>query len=204
VNDITNKTSPRARLFSIDTIYHEPDIAAYPRGRAILERFPDAERMIVPSHWNVPELHRDEARADAWVRTKRTTLVLGVKKGLQIRPNDRSADFIAPSTASGCALSCVYCVSEGTLILTPQGQVPVEQIRDGDEVFAYDSSSGQLVVARVAGMAAREVDEVLEIQIGDTILRVTAEHPVMTRRGWVKAGDLTEDDEVLCDDDHTE
>nr|WP_278003287.1 Hint domain-containing protein [Nodosilinea sp. TSF1-S3] len=101
-------------------------------------------------------------------------------------------------------MACAYCVVSGTLISTPKGPVPVEQIRDGDEVFAYDSSSAQLVVAVVSGTAERVVDEVLEIQVGDTVLRVTAEHPVMTRRGWVKAGDLTEDDEVLCDDDHIE
>jgi spore photoproduct lyase family protein len=35
--------------------------------------------------------------------------VLGVKKSLSARPNGRSADFIAPSTASGCAMACAYC-----------------------------------------------------------------------------------------------
>lgn len=109
VNAIT-RTSERAEsLLNVTTIYHEPEVVDYGRGRAILERFPDAERIEVPSHWNIPALHRNEELADDWVRVKRTTLVLGVKKGLQIRPNERSADFIAPSTASGCALACPYC-----------------------------------------------------------------------------------------------
>jgi spore photoproduct lyase family protein len=35
--------------------------------------------------------------------------VLGVKKSLTARPNGRSADWIAPSTANGCAMACAYC-----------------------------------------------------------------------------------------------
>ena len=193
----------RPALLDIRQIYHEPNVSDLPRGRAILNRFPDAERIVVPSHWNIPQLHRNEALAEEWNRVKRTVLVLGTKKGLRCVPYERSADFVAPSAANGCAMACAYCVVMGTLIATPRGQVPVEQIRDGDEVFAYDGSSGLLVVAVVAGTASREVDEVLEIQVGRRVLRVTAEHPIMTRRGWVRAGDLTEDDEVLCSDDHS-
>ncbi|MCW2571261.1 MAG: splB [Frankiales bacterium] len=44
-----------------------------------------------------------------WVRTKSEDLVLGVKKALTARPNDRSSDFIAPSTANGCAMASAYC-----------------------------------------------------------------------------------------------
>lgn len=191
------------RLLNIKQIYFEPDVLNFDRGRAILDQHPEADRIEVESHWKIPELHGDADNVGDWNRIKRTVLVLGVKKSIQARPNTRSSDFVAPSHANGCAAACSYCVATGTLIATPRGQVPVEQIRDGDEVFAYDSSLGQLVVAVVFGTAERVVDEVLEIQVGDTVLRVTAEHPIMTRRGWVKAGDLAENDEVLCDDVHT-
>jgi DNA repair photolyase len=43
------------------------------------------------------------------VRTKTEDLVLGVKKSLTARPNGRSSDFVAPSTANGCAMACAYC-----------------------------------------------------------------------------------------------
>ncbi len=35
--------------------------------------------------------------------------MLGTKRGLALRPNGRSADFIAPSTSNGCAMACAYC-----------------------------------------------------------------------------------------------
>ncbi len=96
-------------LIDIRTIYHEPAVAGFARGQAILDRFPDARRIEVPSHWNIPELHGNAGSVEDWVRIKRSTLVLGVKKGLTMRPNGRSAHFIAPSTSNGCAMACAYC-----------------------------------------------------------------------------------------------
>ncbi|HYF52723.1 MAG TPA: spore photoproduct lyase family protein [Salinarimonas sp.] len=97
------------RLVEVDTIYMEPGIEAFERGREVLARYPGARRIPVESHWKIPELHGNAGNAEDWVRIKRTTLVLGVKKGLSMRPNGRSADFIAPSTSNGCAMACAYC-----------------------------------------------------------------------------------------------
>ena len=88
-------------LLDIRRIYLEPKVAGYPRGREILDRYPDAQRIEVGSHWMIPSLHGNAGSADDWLRIKRDTLVLGVKKGLTFRPNGRSAHFIAPSTSNG-------------------------------------------------------------------------------------------------------
>ncbi|GAA0812981.1 spore photoproduct lyase family protein [Spirilliplanes yamanashiensis] len=96
-------------LLDIRRIYVEPEAAALPRGKEVLARFPDAQRVEVESHLRIPELYGDEANVARWVRIKREALVLGVKKSLTARPNGRSADFIAPSTANGCAMACAYC-----------------------------------------------------------------------------------------------
>jgi spore photoproduct lyase len=89
-------------------IYLEPAVRGYPRGREVLARFPGAELVEVASHWNIPQL-ADPALAGDGLKAKRDTLVLGVKKGMQMRPNGRSADFIAPSSSNGCAMACAYC-----------------------------------------------------------------------------------------------
>ena len=96
-------------LLDIRRIYVEPAAAELPRGKEILARFPGAERVEVESHHRIPELYGDETNVNRWVRIKREALVLGVKKSLTARPNGRSADFIAPSTANGCAMACAYC-----------------------------------------------------------------------------------------------
>ncbi|WP_326636267.1 spore photoproduct lyase family protein [Nonomuraea fuscirosea] len=103
-----NLTS-RNNLLDIRRIYVEPAAAELPRGQEILARFPDAERVEVESHHRIPELYGDETNVARWVRIKTEALVLGVKKSLTARPNGRSADFIAPSTANGCAMACAYC-----------------------------------------------------------------------------------------------
>ena len=99
----------RRPLLEIGRIFHEPAVTEYARGREILARFPGAERIEVPSHWNIKGLHGNEGLVRDWVETKRGVLVLGVKKSLSCRPNGRSADFIAPSHANGCAMACAYC-----------------------------------------------------------------------------------------------
>src|SRR5919202_5330360 len=96
-------------LVDVRRIYLEPAAAELPRGREILARWPDADLVEVPSHWQIPELHGDEANVRRWVRIKTESLVLGVKKSLTARPNGRSSDFITPSTANGCAMACAYC-----------------------------------------------------------------------------------------------
>ena len=97
------------RLLDVRTIYLEPAVHDFARGREVLQRFPDAERIEVPSHWQIPGLHGNEGNIRDWTRIKRQVLVLGVKKSLTARPNGRSSDFIAPSTANGCAMACSYC-----------------------------------------------------------------------------------------------
>ena len=97
------------RLLDVRTLYVEPAVEQHARGREILARFPGAERIEVDSHWRIPGLHGNPGNAEDWLKIKRHALVLGVKKSLTCRPNGRSSDFIAPSSANGCAMACAYC-----------------------------------------------------------------------------------------------
>ena len=100
---------PAGPLLDVRRIYAEPAALELPRGQQVVQRWPDAEITEVASHWQIPELHGDQTNVARWVRIKTEALVLGVKKSLSARPNGRSADFIAPSTANGCAMACAYC-----------------------------------------------------------------------------------------------
>ncbi|MEN0021907.1 MAG: spore photoproduct lyase family protein [Microbacterium sp.] len=96
-------------LLDVRRIYAEPDAARSPRGQEIIARWPDAAIVPVASHWQIPEVHGDERNVARWVRIKTEALVLGEKKSVATRVNGRSADFIAPSLANGCAMACAYC-----------------------------------------------------------------------------------------------
>jgi spore photoproduct lyase len=97
---------PDPALLDVRRIFAEPAAVALPRGQEVLARFPGAELVEVASHLAVPYGPADVER---WVRIKTEDLVLGVKKSLTARPNGRSSDFVAPSTANGCAMACAYC-----------------------------------------------------------------------------------------------
>ncbi|MFF3286979.1 spore photoproduct lyase family protein [Streptomyces sp. NPDC003023] len=97
------------RMLAVREIHAEPGAASSPRGKQIIGAYPDAEIVPVDSHWRIPQLHGNRGNAERWVRIKSTVLVLGEKKTLTVRPNGRSADWIAPGAANGCAMACAYC-----------------------------------------------------------------------------------------------
>jgi spore photoproduct lyase len=106
---ISANKSASDTLISIKEIYLEPEVYNYERGKEILDKFPEAKRIEVPSHWKIPSLHGNEGSLDDWIKIKKTILVLGVKKSLSCRVNERSSNFVAPSTSNGCAMACSYC-----------------------------------------------------------------------------------------------
>jgi len=65
----------RPGQLDVTRIYHEPAVPEYPRGREILDRFPAAERVVVPSHWNIPGLHGNSGAAEDWLRINRSRAV---------------------------------------------------------------------------------------------------------------------------------
>ncbi|MGQ9410728.1 spore photoproduct lyase family protein [Mycolicibacterium gilvum] len=97
------------RLLDITRIYHEPGVEHSARAAEVFARFPAAERIEVPSHQAIPGLYGNAGNIGDWVRIKQQVLVLGEKKSLTARRNERSSDWIAPSTANGCAMTCAYC-----------------------------------------------------------------------------------------------
>lgn len=111
--DLAEPVQPVAALASelldVRTVYAEARALDLPRGRQVLARFPGAEVVEVPSHWQIPALHGNAGHVDRWVRVKTETLVLGVRTSLTPRANGRSADFIAASASNGCAMACAYC-----------------------------------------------------------------------------------------------
>ncbi len=102
----------------------------------------------------------------------------------------------------GCSLSCDFCLPGDALISTPSGSKRIDQIREGDEIYAVDDSHSfpQLVLTHAGYVFDREAEELIELEVDGQTIQLTPEHPVLTKeQGWVEAKDLTVDDEVLCD-----
>lgn len=100
------------------------------------------------------------------------------------------------------------CFVAGTPVGTEGGLKPIEQIRVGDKVWAWNESTDQVTLRPVVNRFIHKRGEIFEIQAGRDVLKVTGEHPFfIAGKGWtatrdIKAGDffVTQDDESLVID----
>ena len=71
------------------------------------------------------------------------------------------------------------CFEAGSLVATPTGTVPIEQLAIGDSVLAFDEQAGAVTPRRVKATFAHRVEKSGRLPLSDgRVLRVTAEHPI--------------------------
>ena len=65
-------------------------------------------------------------------------------------------------------------------------------------IVCYDEDAQRATRARFFDVRMTGIEEIVEIELEDgRKLRASAEHPILTRRGWVTAGSLTDGDEIV-------
>ncbi len=95
------------------------------------------------------------------------------------------------------------CFVAGTKVLTKEGEKPIDQIKKGEKVWSRDPDTGQFGWKTVADTIVHYKKPVLRLQLVDAhghaeVLGVTGNHPFWVRnRGWTKAEDLLDRDEVF-------
>jgi superfamily II DNA or RNA helicase len=80
---------------------------------------------------------------------------------------------------------------------TPIDGVPIEQVRVGDEVSAWDDRRACLSRGIVTRTFLRPAHALVRVTVGTTTLHCTPDHPFLTPHGYVPASRLS-DDMVLC------
>ncbi|HXU81681.1 MAG TPA: DUF1592 domain-containing protein [Polyangia bacterium] len=72
----------------------------------------------------------------------------------------------------------IVCFAAGTRIATPTGEVPIETLRPGDAVLAFDLGAQRVVSSHVTAVQAH-VDRIAgEFSAGGRTLHLTSEHPI--------------------------
>ncbi|MCC7407230.1 MAG: DEAD/DEAH box helicase family protein [Phycisphaeraceae bacterium] len=80
------------------------------------------------------------------------------------------------------------CFVAGTLVSTPSGAVPIEQVQPG---LSVHNAAG---VGQVIAVSARAAHEVVTLEYNDgTAITCTPNHPLLTPSGWRPAGSLEVD-----------
>lgn len=78
-------------------------------------------------------------------------------------------------------------------------QKAIERVRKGEYILSFNTKKHVPEFAEVMDTMRRKRASslfVLHLENGNE-LKLTGEHPVFTKRGWVEAKDLTEKDKVL-------
>lgn len=74
------------------------------------------------------------------------------------------------------------CLIQGTAILTPRGNVPIESLKQGDTVFSV--RNGKLAPAIVQALTQVEAQEFVRVAVrGGAVLLATHEHPIQIQFG---------------------
>lgn len=87
------------------------------------------------------------------------------------------------------------CFVAGTTIKTPNGNIPIEDIKIGDNVYAANPESNEYGIKKVTNVFAKETNTVYHILIENEEIVTTDEHPFWVENvGWVAAKDLKHGD----------
>ncbi len=100
---------------------------------------------------------------------------------------------------SGCVQMLFACVREGTPIATPDGERPIESLREGDNVWSMNEA-GDLVVGRVTSVMPGRTARLVRIRAGGRVLDVTPQHLVMSDQRWTRADALVSRQNVVGTD----
>ena len=94
------------------------------------------------------------------------------------------------------------CFSGDTEVYTSDGLVCIEDVLVGDEVWAYNSETGETELKEVLNVWVKETDEILHVSTSDgETIDTTTNHPFyVDGKGWVAAGDLEVGDTLVTAD----
>ena len=130
--------------------------------------------------------------------TKKTALIAasavgGVVLGAFLGPyvaqlSKYGIQLIKKNISYGAAAGKALCFVSGTLILTEEGLVPIEKLREGDYVYAEDINTGEQELKEIIQIYENQTQEVVCLKLKGEEIITTPYHPIyIDGRGWVAA-----------------
>ncbi len=128
-----------------------------------------------------------------------TAAKLGTKQGMKqvgkgfAKAAAKKVDDFAIKHAKVCVFACF---TAGTKVAVKDGHKNIEEIQQGDYVWAYNEATGQSDLKPVVTIMEKDIDATIALTLGNEVIETTAEHPFYTQSGWKDAADLTLEDQV--------
>lgn len=95
------------------------------------------------------------------------------------------------------------CFVEGTLVVTEDGDKPIEEIKAGDPVYSTDPETGESEYKEVLRTFRKESDVLIHIFVNGEEIETTPVHPFWVVDEWVSAKDLEAGDILTLADGTT-
>ena len=141
---------------------------------------------------------------DGWFTVFNSTT--GVKVHVNFNPQNtvpftsaKRPELIDCCITSYCPRSCSFCAPSGTMILTPDGEREIQDIKIGSIAYGFDCENMRRTQVTVDQIFERDYDgELIRIECEDgSIVALTPKHEVFTKnRGWIFAEDISKNDDV--------
>jgi hypothetical protein len=131
------------------------------------------------------------AKKAAQVVAKSVALRKGLKGGIR---------NLAAKIPKVCVMACFPA---GTPIAVKDGYKNIEEVQEGDLVWAWNEQTGDLALKPVVYTMRKQSDALIEIGVADETIRATPEHPFWVDGKWKEAGELQKGDKLLRSDGFT-
>jgi predicted phage terminase large subunit-like protein len=115
--------------------------------------------------------------------------------------NTAGGERLITSIGAGVTGEGGNCFVVGTMVSTPSGPRPIQQICEGDEVFGFDIRRGRVVKSVVVATQSRKTDALYEVHTSaGTRFVCTGDHPIYSPgRGYIRASELGNGDRLLVE-----
>ena len=159
--------------YRLETIVRTNTTTAYNHGRLTEFLDPEIIRFVKGIRYSA-------------ILDERTTPVCTFLDGLVFKPTDPNLEVLLPPNHYNA-------VVVGTPIKTQRGDIPIEQVDVGDLVLTHRGRW-----RKVYAVMSKHNESFRELHLSTgRVLRVTDEHPILTRSGWLRADGLKFGDKLF-------
>lgn len=107
----------------------------------------------------------------------------------------RSAHCPMPFNAD--VWDAMLCVVGGQKVKTSKGNKYINKIKVGNKIASFNEQTNEIEYKRVEQVKSSNKEDIYEIETETGKIKITSDHPIFTKRGWILAKNLMKEDEIL-------